>query len=302
MPTDAQQIATIKSQTLARIAEITAQPKPTYQIDGQLVAWGDYLSQLQRIVDWCNEKLSGEVPFEIRSQGFTVLMTSMFDPTSDLANVADGTEPVTLLRRGKSAGGSGERIAHALRRAITTGEAAIVNQGNVHKVVASGGQCTAADLVWHLPAAELAEPPRLGDVIVDGGSGRWTILAVKRTTLGARWRCETRNVSIAFGLDDTITVLKMTGMTDGYGMPIWRTWKTGVRARIQPEATKIVSGTDTPHTTASYRIFVEEDLELDHTCSIRGPDGALYTITGTSGGSRIGEVQVIDAEISSSGQ
>jgi glycosyltransferase involved in cell wall biosynthesis len=89
-------------------------------------------------------------------------------------------------------------------------------------------------------------------------------------------------------------VLKATGMTDGYGMPIWRTWRTGVRARIQPESTKIVSGTDAPHTTASYRIFVEEDLELDHTCCVRGPDGARYTVTGAS---RIGEVQVIDAEI-----
>ncbi len=46
MSSNAEQIATIKSQTLARIAEITAQPKPTYQIDGQLVAWGDYLTQL----------------------------------------------------------------------------------------------------------------------------------------------------------------------------------------------------------------------------------------------------------------
>jgi hypothetical protein len=68
---DAQQIATIKSQALARIADITAQPKPTYQIDGQLVAWGDYLSQLERTVDWCNEKLAGETPFESRSQAFT---------------------------------------------------------------------------------------------------------------------------------------------------------------------------------------------------------------------------------------
>ena len=68
---DAEQIAVIKSQTLARMAEITAQPKPTYQIDGQLVAWGDYLSQLQRVVDWCNEKLAGEAPFEVQSQGYT---------------------------------------------------------------------------------------------------------------------------------------------------------------------------------------------------------------------------------------
>ena len=71
MSTEIQQLATIKSQTLTRIAEITAQPKPTYQIDGQLVAWGDYLSQLQRTVDWCNEKLAGESPVEVRSQGYT---------------------------------------------------------------------------------------------------------------------------------------------------------------------------------------------------------------------------------------
>ncbi len=68
---DAATIETIKSQTLARISEITAQPKPTYQVDGQLVAWGDYLTQLQRTVDWCNEKLAGERPFEMRSQGYT---------------------------------------------------------------------------------------------------------------------------------------------------------------------------------------------------------------------------------------
>jgi hypothetical protein len=36
-----------------------------------MIAWGDYLSQLQRTVDWCNEKLAGEAPFEVRSQGYT---------------------------------------------------------------------------------------------------------------------------------------------------------------------------------------------------------------------------------------
>ncbi len=71
MSSNAEQIATIKSQTLARIAEITAQPKPTYQIDGQLVAWGDYLAQLQRTVDWCNANLAVESPVEVRSQGYT---------------------------------------------------------------------------------------------------------------------------------------------------------------------------------------------------------------------------------------
>lgn len=71
MPSDAQQIATIKTQTLARIAEITAQPKPTYNVDGQMIAWSDYLEQLRQTVDWCNQKLAGEEPFEFQSRGYT---------------------------------------------------------------------------------------------------------------------------------------------------------------------------------------------------------------------------------------
>ena len=37
MPSDAEQLATIKSQTLALIATITAEPKPSYEIDDQRV-------------------------------------------------------------------------------------------------------------------------------------------------------------------------------------------------------------------------------------------------------------------------
>jgi hypothetical protein len=68
---DAAALALIKSQTLAVMAEITQQPKPTYQIDGQMVSWGGYLTQLQQTVDWCNERLAGEAPFAVRSQGYT---------------------------------------------------------------------------------------------------------------------------------------------------------------------------------------------------------------------------------------
>lgn len=71
MPTDAQQLAAIKSQTLAVLAEITASPKPTYYIDGQTVAWNEYLVRLRDTVDWCDRKLAGEEPFEIHSQGIT---------------------------------------------------------------------------------------------------------------------------------------------------------------------------------------------------------------------------------------
>ena len=60
-------------------------------------------------------------------------------------------------------------------------------------------------------------PPRLGDVILDAAGGRWTVLEVKRATLGARWCCSSRDVAIAFGLDDTISVLKATDSRGGCG-------------------------------------------------------------------------------------
>jgi hypothetical protein len=217
----------------------------------------------------------------------------MFDPTDDLASVADGTEAVTLLRRGRTPGDPGTAIAHALRRAITAGEAAIVNTGDVRKQAPSGGRQLAHDVVWHLPVAELPDAPQVGDAVLDGDGRRWVILTVKLATLGARWRCETRDLAIAVGLDDTISVQKNAGSAS---QPVWQTWKTGIRARIQPIQTIIDSDAETPSTTTHYRIFVEENVELDHTCRVLGPDGTIYTITAALGAERIGELQVIEAD------
>ena len=50
---------------------LTANPKPTYYIDGQTVSWNDYLKSLQATVDWCERKLAGQEPFEIHSRGTT---------------------------------------------------------------------------------------------------------------------------------------------------------------------------------------------------------------------------------------
>jgi hypothetical protein len=226
------------------------------------------------------------------------LPIAMLNPTDDLTTIADGLETVTLLRRG-SASGEGTIIAHALRRAMTAFEASIATSADVHKQVPSGGRNTAADVVWHLPAAELAEAPRLGDWIVDADAQRWTILEVKLASLGARWRCETRNVAVACGLDDTIGVLKASYVKSACGAaePVWRTWKTGIRARIQPIDTKLAADETSRAAIARYRIFVEEELDLDQTCCIRGPDGTIFQITGVSGAQRIGELQVIQVEV-----
>ncbi len=65
------QIQTIKSQTLVLLAELTANPKPSYSLDGQQVSWSEYLRQLLDTVDWCDRQLRSEEPAEVHSQGFT---------------------------------------------------------------------------------------------------------------------------------------------------------------------------------------------------------------------------------------
>ena len=62
-------LKTIRSQTLARIAEITAEPKPSYTIDGQSVSWNDYLKTLRETVSWCDRMLNAENPGCEISQG-----------------------------------------------------------------------------------------------------------------------------------------------------------------------------------------------------------------------------------------
>ena len=223
----------------------------------------------------------------------------MFDPLEDFAAVTDGLESVTLLRRGNMSGATGTVIAHSLRRTMTATEATIAVAGDVHKQVASDGQQMASDLIWHLPVAELSDSPQLGDVIVDGAGGRWTVLGVKLATVGSRWRCSARNVAVAFGLDDTISVLKATYVKSdgGAAVPNWRTWMTGIRARIQPQDTKLAADAQTHRAVTGYRIFVDGEVELDQSCCIRGADGTIYTIVSTSGAERIGELQVIDVEV-----
>ncbi|MBN1590949.1 MAG: hypothetical protein JW888_15655 [Pirellulales bacterium] len=71
MASDLEQLRAIRSQTLALVAELTANPKPSYALDGQSISWGDYLAKLRVTIDWCEKKLAGEEPFEIRSRGIT---------------------------------------------------------------------------------------------------------------------------------------------------------------------------------------------------------------------------------------
>jgi hypothetical protein len=71
MPSDIEQLETIRANTLAQLVEIRESPKPSYSLDGQQVSWTEYVRSLQETIEWCDIKLAGYQPFESRSQGMT---------------------------------------------------------------------------------------------------------------------------------------------------------------------------------------------------------------------------------------
>ena len=71
MPTDAEQLATIKSQTLALLVDLTENPKPSYNIDGQEVEWTEYRRSLMLDLKEINQQIAANTVFEVHSQGYT---------------------------------------------------------------------------------------------------------------------------------------------------------------------------------------------------------------------------------------
>lgn len=220
-------------------------------------------------------------------------MTTNFTTAGDFAAVADGLEPVTLLRR-ESPTGPGESVPHALRRAVDAAEVV----GENRKTIESDGRYTAADTSWSLPDNELLAQPRLGDVVLDAAGRRWTILETRLVALGSRWRCRTRELSIAYGLEDLIDILQAEISTDesGNAETAWIVLHEHVRARIQPTETKITTENSIPKSVRRRRIILAESFDLDHTHRLRGPDGTLYRIAAVDGFPKLGELQTVDAE------
>ena len=71
MATDAENLATIKSNYLAELAAESANPKPSYLIDGQSVQWTAYRNSLLQKVAEIDKMIAATTPFEVASRAFS---------------------------------------------------------------------------------------------------------------------------------------------------------------------------------------------------------------------------------------
>jgi len=195
-------------------------------------------------------------------------MAAGLDPQSDFAQVTDGLEPATLRR----VDGSGAiAITSALRRAVTTREAA-----------ASDGKYTTSDVHWHLAAAELPAPPRLGDQIIDASSESWTILETQLATCGSRWNCTARNLALAGGLNTYVTILRevATKGPSGAVEPTFVPYASGVQARIQELSATRNEQHGRQSGIVKAKIYLAQQVLVDNGNRIQAADGTLYEVTG----------------------
>ena len=209
-------------------------------------------------------------------------MSVEFDPSTDFEDITDGLQAVTLNRRGSS---SNVAVAKALQRAVTTSE-----------VAASDGQYTQGDVRWHLPIAEVADAPKIGDSIVDAAEDYWEVMTVQLATLSKRWLCVSRNVIVMYGLDDRVTI-EVAAFSKGTGGAAERSWSTykQVRANIIETTADTEVREGASRTAKQYDIVIVTDIAIGHQHRIKDEKGKLYTIVGTTGQDEVGALQTVQA-------
>jgi hypothetical protein len=162
----------------------------------------------------------------------------------------DGLEAVVVTRPGESPAS----VAHALRRKIHHAEAA-----------PSDGVYTADDVKWFLATSELASEPAPGTTIADTNGNVWTVLAASRDALTSAWRCHARRLSLTESRGDLGDILRAawTACPAGDAAATWIAERTGVAARIQPNAMQVASAHEQRTSEVTHLIYLSERIELN---------------------------------------
>jgi len=202
-------------------------------------------------------------------------MPVQLNATGDFAQVTDGLESVTLRRRDTAATVA---VSAARRNEVVTGEAE-----------PSGGSAHQSDAVWHLQLPTGEGPPELGDVVIDGAGQRWTTLQVVSLLMAGRFKCVTRELSVAFGCVNRVDIQRAVWGDLGSGPVIvdWDYAYTALPAKIQPESI-VVDETVTPTATNSlFQIVLGEQISLEPDDRFVAEDGSIYTLLSLEQAERI---------------
>jgi hypothetical protein len=196
-------------------------------------------------------------------------MAEPFSPGGEFIDVVDGLEPIVLRSRD---GRQFVAIAQAKRSAISVAEAD-----------GSGGLCRRRDVRWHFPVSGLEFPPELGGGIEDNSGESWTILEISLAVGGSRWKCRARNLVIAEGLDERVTVQisdRSRAGQAGDRKPVWSDLLVGVPARIQPLSWEPRLIADQRRAAAMYNVYFAREWEVSPARNYRIVDagGTVYRI------------------------
>ena len=204
-----------------------------------------------------------------------------FDPNSDFPLFVDLLEAVSFRRAGSDAA---TMLPHVLRRRVTMREAE-----------ASGGKYARGDAVFHLPAGELTEYPRLGDELITTDDARWTILEIQSACGGRRLRCVARNQAVASEVNERITIQQATWSKSpsGAASAAWETWLENVPARIQPERAEVVVQHERRGMRVTHRVILAERIAVDENYRILDAAGNVYHVVGMEQTERIDVLPVI---------
>ncbi len=204
-------------------------------------------------------------------------------PTPHDLQFFDGLETVALQQAGVL---TTTDVPGALRTRSRTREAA-----------PSGGVVLLADTVWHLPTTVLVAAPAPGTRIIDAAATVWTVLRVERETLGERWQCLARNLTLALGLEHVVQIERATWTKDVTGAPVatWNLVRTGLKARIQPIAASHEERQSQRLERVTHHIYLAEALLLDESDRIVH-EGGIYNVRGYTAPERIDEPLVIQTE------
>jgi hypothetical protein len=204
-------------------------------------------------------------------------MVLNFSPVGDFELVADGLEAHTLRERD----GVEYLLTKVLRQEIDRKE-----------VWASNGHYRSGDAVFHLSTTEHATEPSLGAVLVTAAAEEFTVLAVVKDTMGDRWECVGRNLTVSEGLTDRVTI-QVAGEPEqdasGHIRPImWHDEFTEVVARLQVDAgERLVEHGQTVFIQRGTCVFLLTK-EVDATRRIKQADGTVWKIV------RVGKKDRID--------